>query len=67
MTTCFTVQQMVVSDHGMTDNGNHGGSSYEETDSVVLFIRLGDHAPKSMPLKFQTISQVKLVLHLFLA
>ncbi|WJZ91698.1 hypothetical protein VitviT2T_010746 [Vitis vinifera] len=29
---------VVVSDHGMTDNGNHGGSSYEETDSLVLFI-----------------------------
>lgn len=29
---------MVVSDHGMTDNGNHGGSSYEETDSLLLFI-----------------------------
>lgn len=31
---------MVVSDHGMTDNGNHGGSSYEETDSLVLFVGL---------------------------
>ncbi|XP_021897499.1 GPI ethanolamine phosphate transferase 2 isoform X2 [Carica papaya] len=31
---------MVVSDHGMTDNGNHGGSSYEETDSLVLLIGL---------------------------
>lgn len=29
---------MVVSDHGMTDGGNHGGSSYEETDSLALFI-----------------------------
>ncbi|KAL1540788.1 GPI ethanolamine phosphate transferase 2 isoform X2 [Salvia divinorum] len=29
---------VVVSDHGMTDGGNHGGSSYEETDSVALFI-----------------------------
>ena len=29
---------MVVSDHGMTDNGNHGGSSFEETDSLALFI-----------------------------
>jgi len=58
---CFTAHQMVVSDHGMTDNGNHGGSSYEETDSVALFIRLGGHVPKSTPLKFQTISQVDIV------
>nr|XP_016514833.1 PREDICTED: GPI ethanolamine phosphate transferase 2-like isoform X3 [Nicotiana tabacum] len=29
---------LVVSDHGMTENGNHGGSSYEEIDSLALFI-----------------------------
>ncbi|KAK4707753.1 hypothetical protein R3W88_028678 [Solanum pinnatisectum] len=29
---------LVVSDHGMTENGNHGGSSFEETDSLALFI-----------------------------
>ncbi|KAL9241384.1 hypothetical protein vseg_015502 [Gypsophila vaccaria] len=29
---------IVVSDHGMTDSGNHGGSSYEETDALALFI-----------------------------
>ncbi|KAL0461423.1 UNVERIFIED_CONTAM: GPI ethanolamine phosphate transferase 2 [Sesamum latifolium] len=29
---------MVVSDHGMTEGGNHGGSSYEETDSLALFV-----------------------------
>ncbi|XP_074308511.1 GPI ethanolamine phosphate transferase 2 isoform X2 [Silene latifolia] len=29
---------LVVSDHGMTDSGNHGGSSYEETDALALFI-----------------------------
>ncbi|KAL7135495.1 hypothetical protein ABFS83_11G100800 [Erythranthe nasuta] len=28
---------MIVSDHGMTESGNHGGSSYEETDSLALF------------------------------
>ncbi|KAL2498930.1 Alkaline-phosphatase-like family protein [Abeliophyllum distichum] len=32
---------LVVSDHGMTENGNHGGSSYEETDSLALFISPG--------------------------
>lgn len=31
---------VVVSDHGMTENGNHGGSSYEETDSLALFVGL---------------------------
>ncbi|KAL0381670.1 UNVERIFIED_CONTAM: GPI ethanolamine phosphate transferase 2 [Sesamum angustifolium] len=30
--------KMVVSDHGMTEGGNHGGSSYEETDSLALFV-----------------------------
>ncbi|KAI3502674.1 hypothetical protein L1887_30896 [Cichorium endivia] len=29
---------VVLSDHGMQENGNHGGSSYEETDSLALFI-----------------------------
>ncbi|KAI3462125.1 hypothetical protein Pfo_018788 [Paulownia fortunei] len=29
---------MIVSDHGMTEGGNHGGSSYEETDSLALFV-----------------------------
>ncbi|URE16682.1 Type I phosphodiesterase / nucleotide pyrophosphatase [Musa troglodytarum] len=32
---------VVVSDHGMTNGGNHGGSSYEETDSLALFIGSG--------------------------
>ncbi|KAL5714263.1 hypothetical protein ACHQM5_016248 [Ranunculus cassubicifolius] len=32
---------VVLSDHGMTDSGNHGGSSFEETDSLALFIGLG--------------------------
>lgn len=27
----------------MTENGNHGGSSYEETDSLALFIGLGNN------------------------
>ncbi|XP_038881646.1 GPI ethanolamine phosphate transferase 2 isoform X3 [Benincasa hispida] len=35
---------VVVSDHGMTENGNHGGSSYEETDSLLLFIGSKSHA-----------------------
>ncbi|KAL8532413.1 hypothetical protein ACS0TY_008856 [Phlomoides rotata] len=29
---------LIASDHGMTDGGNHGGSSYEETDSLALFV-----------------------------
>ncbi|KAK1277210.1 hypothetical protein QJS04_geneDACA024821 [Acorus gramineus] len=36
---------LVVSDHGMTDNGNHGGSSYEEIDSLALFIGLEAGCP----------------------
>ncbi|OVA01779.1 Type I phosphodiesterase/nucleotide pyrophosphatase/phosphate transferase [Macleaya cordata] len=36
---------VVLSDHGMTENGNHGGSSYEETDSLALFIGLGSKIP----------------------
>ena len=36
---------MVVSDHGMTESGNHGGSSYEETDSLALFVGLKNGAP----------------------
>ncbi|KAI0507117.1 hypothetical protein KFK09_013235 [Dendrobium nobile] len=31
---------VVVSDHGMTERGNHGGSSFEETDSLALFADL---------------------------
>lgn len=31
---------VIVSDHGMTERGNHGGSSYEETDSLALFVDL---------------------------
>lgn len=34
--------QLVVSDHGMTENGNHGGSTFEETDSLALFIGPAD-------------------------
>ncbi|CAM8891104.1 unnamed protein product [Rhodiola kirilowii] len=34
---------LVVSDHGMTFSGNHGGSSFEETDTLALFI-----GPKSI-------------------
>lgn len=29
---------MIVSDHGMTEGGNHGGSSDEETDSLALYV-----------------------------
>lgn len=35
---------MVVSDHGMTDGGNHGGSSFEETDALAIFVP-SDTAP----------------------
>ncbi|GAB2226125.1 hypothetical protein Drorol1_Dr00021917 [Drosera rotundifolia] len=36
---------VVVSDHGMTADGNHGGSSHDETDSLALFIGSSLEAP----------------------
>lgn len=49
--------QIVVSDHGMTESGNHGGSSYEETDSLMLFVGLSsnisDYAGATNNLAFQ--------------
>ncbi|XP_010254518.1 PREDICTED: GPI ethanolamine phosphate transferase 2 isoform X2 [Nelumbo nucifera] len=36
---------VLVSDHGMTGNGNHGGSSYDETDSLAVFIGLRSKVP----------------------
>ncbi|CAO2047272.1 unnamed protein product [Urochloa humidicola] len=40
---------VVVSDHGMTEGGNHGGSSYEETDSLALFIGHSVERPHCSP------------------
>lgn len=50
---------MVVSDHGMTENGNHGGSSYEETDSLVLFVGLNQKSLLHPPMAHSTIDQMK--------
>ncbi|MCL7042223.1 hypothetical protein MKW94_028598 [Papaver nudicaule] len=49
---------MVVSDHGMTENGNHGGSSYEETDSLALFVGIGSKLPDYASATRKTASQV---------
>ncbi|KAJ7953527.1 GPI ethanolamine phosphate transferase 2 [Quillaja saponaria] len=49
---------VVVSDHGMTENGNHGGSSYEETDSLALFIGLRGHVTDHSLSNSNIISQV---------
>lgn len=49
---------VVVSDHGMTESGNHGGSSYEETDSLALFIGLDAMTSNQMPTGHNTVSQV---------
>lgn len=49
---------VVVSDHGMTENGNHGGSSYEETDSLALFIGLRKYDHVSVA--YNTVNQVDL-------
>lgn len=52
------VLQVVVSDHGLTENGNHGGSSYEETDSIALFIGPKTHASGHSSSNHDTIFQV---------
>ena len=49
---------MVVSDHGMTYNGNHGGSSFEETDSLALFIGLRNHVSDYALYTLNTVYQV---------
>uniref|UniRef100_UPI001CB9D402 GPI ethanolamine phosphate transferase 2 n=1 Tax=Erigeron canadensis TaxID=72917 RepID=UPI001CB9D402 len=46
---------VVVSDHGMQENGNHGGSSYEETDSLALFI---GRRSSNVSTSYDTINQV---------
>jgi len=42
----------------MTENGNHGGSSYEETDSLALFIGQENHASDNTLYNPDTIFQV---------
>ncbi|XP_037497690.1 GPI ethanolamine phosphate transferase 2 isoform X4 [Jatropha curcas] len=49
---------VVVSDHGMTESGNHGGSSYEETDSLALFIGLKNHVFHYAPSTHNSVHQV---------
>ncbi|PKA63214.1 ethanolaminephosphotransferase [Apostasia shenzhenica] len=49
---------VVVSDHGMTPSGNHGGSSYEETDSLALFIDLRAPSPGYAPCMHNEVFQV---------
>ncbi|KAI7736304.1 hypothetical protein M8C21_021191, partial [Ambrosia artemisiifolia] len=53
---------VVVSDHGMQENGNHGGSSYEETNSLALFIGTGINHVSST---YDTINQVAIGCFLF--
>lgn len=48
----------MLSDHGMTNGGNHGGSSFEETDSLVMFIHLNGEAAVSASDKHDTVNQV---------
>ncbi|XP_050944793.1 GPI ethanolamine phosphate transferase 2 isoform X4 [Cucumis melo] len=49
---------VVASDHGMTENGNHGGSSYEETDSLLLFIGSKSHATHFSSIISNDVNQV---------
>uniref|UniRef100_J3LHQ0 GPI ethanolamine phosphate transferase 2 C-terminal domain-containing protein n=3 Tax=Oryza brachyantha TaxID=4533 RepID=J3LHQ0_ORYBR len=51
---------VVVSDHGMTEGGNHGGSSYEETDSLALFIGHSVHSSYCSPYDQNEVLQVDL-------
>lgn len=57
--------QIVVSDHGMTENGNHGGSSYEETDSLMLFIGLSSNVSDYAAATNNVAFQVEHLLQLF--
>uniref|UniRef100_A0A5B7BMG7 Putative Alkaline-phosphatase-like family protein n=1 Tax=Davidia involucrata TaxID=16924 RepID=A0A5B7BMG7_DAVIN len=52
---------MIVSDHGMTDNGNHGGSSYAETDTLALFIGLRTYVNDYATGTHRTVYQVDIV------
>uniref|UniRef100_A0A1D1XEH9 GPI ethanolamine phosphate transferase 2 n=1 Tax=Anthurium amnicola TaxID=1678845 RepID=A0A1D1XEH9_9ARAE len=49
---------VVVSDHGMTDRGNHGGSSDEETDCLALFVGLQVKPADTKMVGYRTINQV---------
>ncbi|WCJ31981.1 GPI ethanolamine phosphate transferase 2 [Euphorbia peplus] len=49
---------VVASDHGMTDSGNHGGSSYEETDSLALFVGLKNHVSENASAVYNSVLQV---------
>ncbi|KAK4771608.1 hypothetical protein SAY87_032140 [Trapa incisa] len=49
---------VIVSDHGMTNDGNHGGSSYEETDSLALFIGAKDQMHRLDGSQWITVDQV---------
>ncbi|PRQ48491.1 putative Type I phosphodiesterase/nucleotide pyrophosphatase/phosphate transferase [Rosa chinensis] len=49
---------VVVSDHGMTESGNHGGSSYEETDSLALFIGLKNDVSDYLSSTHNNVDQV---------
>ncbi|GMH24143.1 hypothetical protein Nepgr_025986 [Nepenthes gracilis] len=49
---------VIVSDHGMTDGGNHGGSSQDETDSLALFIGPGFKVPQYSSYTHKSANQV---------
>ena len=51
---------VLLGDHGMTEQGNHGGASPAETDTALLFI--SPHLePARIPIKVQEVDQVDLV------
>lgn len=50
--------QLIVSDHGMTENGNHGGSSFEEADSLAIFVGLRNQVSDYASATQNTVHQV---------
>lgn len=52
---------VLVSDHGMTEMGNHGGASNEESSAVMLFVNLPEKHTSDSSRAFDRIMQVDLV------
>lgn len=49
----------------MTESGNHGGSSYEETDSLALFIGLKNGVSDYLSSTQKVVYQVIIELHCY--
>ncbi len=51
---------IVLSDHGMTDQGNHGGASQQETDSFLLFFSRQFHNSANVWSHIEQVNQIDL-------